>query len=339
MSGDIELEVYLHEYKMAALSSVLEKQGSSVEERMQEMLIDLYAELVPYKVQQEIRTRIDTECAAERAAMEAARTYTAFCVRADGTEQFFQLGQNENFLEIGKFLRRYLQKESEAGTAELKRVFPNLMPVSDGQYSQMLISHAENTGKITGVFELDFDKREVSTMDAGGRWKTYSMKDVSSAVYFAYRKSSLSPIQYDARFESRLNGKALPVERRISAQEIVFTDEIYVMDGLLNFSMDTSFDLDAVFGTQVSAARESGWVNMYANYDMAGEQVCGTLELVLRCGDGSDKELSYSLKPVEKSIILRKMDAYCQQQTGQTLAEYSAQLMAEKMAPPAQPTM
>ena len=40
------------------------------------MLIDLYAELVPHEVQQEIRTSIDTEYAAEQAEKEAARKYT-----------------------------------------------------------------------------------------------------------------------------------------------------------------------------------------------------------------------------------------------------------------------
>ena len=90
MSGDMQLELWLHEYKMDALSSVLEEQGSSVEKPMQEMLIDLYAELVPHEVQQEIRTRIDTEYAAEQAEKEAARKYTAFCVRENGEKSFFQ---------------------------------------------------------------------------------------------------------------------------------------------------------------------------------------------------------------------------------------------------------
>ena len=56
MSGDMQLELWLHEYKMDALSSV--------EKPMQEMLIDLYAELVPHEVQQEIRTRIDSHLSA-----------------------------------------------------------------------------------------------------------------------------------------------------------------------------------------------------------------------------------------------------------------------------------
>ena len=45
------------------------------------------------------------------------------------------------------------------------------------------------------------------------------------------------------------------------------------------------------------------------------------------------------LNAAEKAILFRKMDTYCQQQTGQTLTEYSAQLMAEDMAPPTQPMM
>lgn len=67
MNGNVQLELWLNEYKMDALSSVLEEQGTTVEERMQEMLIDLYAELVPYEIQQEIRTRIDAEHTAAQA--------------------------------------------------------------------------------------------------------------------------------------------------------------------------------------------------------------------------------------------------------------------------------
>ena len=49
--------------------------------------------------------------------------------------------------------------------------------------------------------------------------------------------------------------------------------------------------------------------------------------------------MEYRLNAVEKATLLRKMDAYCQEQTGQTLADYSAQRMAEDIAPPTQPMM
>ena len=51
------------------------------------------------------------------------------------------------------------------------------------------------------------------------------------------------------------------------------------MDGLLNFYLETSFDVDAVFGTQVCTAENGDWLNVYANYDMASGQVCDKLEI------------------------------------------------------------
>ena len=71
MSGDVHLELWLHEYKMHALSAVLEEQSSSVEKRMQSALNELYAELVPPEIQRGIRQRIDAESAAEQAEIEA----------------------------------------------------------------------------------------------------------------------------------------------------------------------------------------------------------------------------------------------------------------------------
>lgn len=113
MSGDVQLELWLHEYKMEALSAVLEQQGTSVEKQMQEMFIELYTENVPQEVQRDIRQRIDAEYAAEQAEREAARKYSAFQVRESGTDRFYQLDQGEGFLDVGKFLRWYSRPDQE----------------------------------------------------------------------------------------------------------------------------------------------------------------------------------------------------------------------------------
>ncbi len=41
----------------------------------------------------------------------------------------------------------------------------------------------ENTGKVPGVFDIDFDKREFSAVHIMDGWKTFAMDDVSAAVY------------------------------------------------------------------------------------------------------------------------------------------------------------
>ena len=339
MSGDVQMELYLHQYKMEALSSVLAEQGSSVEERMQEMLIDLYAELVPVETQQEIRARIDAEHAALEAEQEAARKYSAFRVRQDGGDEFFQLDHSETFLDAAKFLRGCLRKEQTPAADALKESLCGLKTISAEQYDQLMALRMEDPQKVTGVFDLDFDKWTVSVADPADGWRTYGMKDVSAAVYHACRKSYLRPEQYEARFAEKLAGREIPSAGHLSAREISFADEICEMDGLLNFYMETSFDVDAVFGTQVCTSENDDWLNIYANYDMAAGQVCDLLEIALHRGDGGEESLTYPLNAVERTVLLRKMDAYCQQQTGQTLAEYSAQRMAEEMAPPTGPVM
>ena len=88
-----------------------------------------------------------------------------------------------------------------------------------------------------------------------------------------------------------------------------------------------------------STAKQDGQLNIYANHNMAAGQISDELELTLIHADGHEESLSYSLNAVEKAVLLRKMDDYCQQQTGQPLADYSVQLMAEDLASPIGPVL
>ena len=339
MSNYVQLDVWFQEDKLSALSSVLVEQGTTVEKRMQGVLLDMYEALVPRETQEAIRTRLDKEEAEARAAEEAARKYTAFCVRENGERSFFQLDRTEDILEIAKFLRQYLREEQGPGIAALQTsAFAGMEPVTAEQYDQLLALRIETPDKITGAFDLDFDKREVSTVDADG-WKTWPMQDVSTAVYYAYRKSYLRPEQYMSRFLEKLEGKELTSAGHLSVRDISFAEEISEIDSLLDFYMETNFDVDAVFGTHVCTGKNDDTLNVYANYDMASGQVCDELEVDLHRADGCEESVEYRLNAVEKAVLLRKMDAYCQEQTGQTLKDYSAQWMAEEMAPPTQPTM
>lgn len=209
MSGDVQLELWLHEYKMEALSAVLEQQGTSVEKQMQEMLIELYAENVPQEVQRDIRQRIDAEYAAEQTEREAARKYSAFQVRKNGADRFYQLEQGENFLDVGKFLRRYFRSDQELTVASLEKSFAELEPITAEQYELLAAHRMKDPGKVTGVFQLDFDELTAATLDLAEGWKAYSIKDVSTAVYHAYRKDGLDLEMYKARFEEKMAGRQL----------------------------------------------------------------------------------------------------------------------------------
>lgn len=128
-----------------------------------------------------------------------------------------------------------------------------------------------------------------------------------------------------------LDGKEITSAGHLSARNFSFSDEIMMEeDGKLNFYVEASFDVDAVFGTFVLTDKNDDWLNIYANYDIAEDRPCDTLELTLCKGDGSEENWSYPLNAAEQDVLLRKMDAFCMEQTGMSLREYAQQLHEEQ---------
>ena len=84
--------------------------------------------------------------------------------------------------------------------------------------------------------------------------------------------------------------------------------------------------MDAAFGTFVCTDENDDWLNVYANYDIERDTVCDTLELNLCKADGTEESRHYPLNAAEKEVLLRKMEEFCQQQTGMSLHEYARQL-------------
>lgn len=339
MSGDVQVELWLHEYKLNALASVLEKEGITVEQRMQDALTELYVARVPPETRQEISARIKEELAAREAEIEASRQYAVFHVRENGVEEYFRLDQNYELLQTARDLRRYLRQELNVSVKSFADLYSKREGITPEEFDRMVGVRLENTGKVTGAFELDFDKWEFSAVHIMDGWKTFAMGDISAAAYHAFRKEGLTTNGRYRILLDKLNGKEITSAGHLSAREISFADEISEINGLLNFYMETGFDVDAVFGTHVCTEENDDTLNVYANYDCAAERVCDELEVDLHRADGREESLSYTLNAAEKEVLLRKMDAYCQEQTGQTLAGYSAQLLVEEMALPAAPSM
>ena len=198
-------------------------------------------------------------------------------------------------------------------------------------------STMEEGGKVTDAYDVDLDRLELSAVRPSLGWVSYRLKDASTAVWHADRCGSYDWNVRKARFMEKLAGREIASAGHLSAENFSFADEITADDGRLNFYLENSFDMDRVFGTHT--AKGDDWLNIYASYDMAAGQVCDMLEVDLHQADGREESLEHRLNAVEKSALLQKMDAYCQQQTGQSLKEYSAQCMAEDMAPPAGPVM
>ena len=299
--------------------------GETLQEHL-ETVLDALCNQLPQREYERISREIYAEDAANREAEEAARTYAAYHVMECGQEWYFKTSPGEELLTIGKKLRSYITSEKVTMPDLFIKMFAGGRPIVAEEYNALTAVRMENTGKVRGVFDVNFDKREFSAVHIMDGWQTWAMRDVSVAVYHATRSQFASGDDKWRKLLDHLNGKEITSAGHLSARNFSFGEEIIESDGKLNFYLQADFDVDAAFGTFVCTDQNDDWLNIYANYDVERDRLCDTLELNLCKGDGPEECWSYPLNAAEQEVLLRKMEDYCQQQTGMSLHEYARQL-------------
>ena len=292
------------------------------DETLREHLEDVLDEMCNQLPEREYE-RISAEIYAEE---EAARTYAAYHVTERGQEWYFKTSPGEELLDAAVKLRGYVTAEKGTGPDLFIKLFADGHPITVQEYNALTALRMENTGKVRGVFDLNFDKREFSAVHIMDGWQTWAMRDVSVAAYHATRSQFASSDDQWRKLLDYLSGKEITSAGHLSARIFSFGDEIIEMDGKLNFYVRTEFDVDAAFGTFVCTDKNDDWLNIYANYDIEKDRLCDTLELNLCKGDGTEENWSYHLNAAEQEVLARKMEAFYQQQTGTSLHEYARQL-------------
>lgn len=299
--------------------------GETLQEHLETVLDELCNQL-PQREYERISREIYAEDAANREAEEAARTYAAYHVVENGQEWYYKTNPGEELLAVGKKLRGYVTKGSGVAPDKFIGMFFDGQPITAKEFDALTALRMENTGKVRGVFDVNFDKREFSAVHIIDGWQTWAMRDVSVAVYHATRSQFASGDDKWRKLLDHLNGKEITSAGHLSARNFSFGEEIIESDGKLNFYLQADFDVDAAFGTFVCTDQNDDWLNIYANYDIEKDRLCDTLELNLCKGDGTEENWSYHLNAAEQEVLARKMEDYCQQQTGMSLHEYAQQL-------------
>ena len=204
----------------------IEKQlkGETLQEHLDNVLDELCNRL-PDQEYTRISNEIQEEARIVREAVEAARTYSAYRVMENGEARYFKVSPGEELLAAAQKLRHYL-KDFDHAAGKFIGLFRNREPISPEEFQQMNVQRMENTGKVAGVFDIDFDKREFSAVHIMDGWKTWAMHDVSVAAYHASRKEYMDTEKRWQRLLDHLEGKELTSAGHLSAREVTFGDEI-----------------------------------------------------------------------------------------------------------------
>ena len=257
-----------------------------------------------------------------------------FHVTEDCAEAYLQNESGMEFLQLARRLRDYLQQEQRLPARSFVEATDGCKEISRETFDALARRRMENTGEVSGLFELDFDARTFSALNIMDGWKVYAMQDVADAAAQAYQEAEISEDDRWRIFLDRLDGQELTTPSRLTVQNFYFEDSIEAMDDrILNFYVVPCFNVDEVFGTFVETDENDHALNIYANYDMQRQQVCDTLEMTLYGSGIEDQSLTYHLNTAEKEVLREKMEAYCMQREHMPLNQLCQEILQEQDAP------
>ena len=249
-------------------------------------------------------------------------------------EVYLQNASGMEFLQLAKRLHDFLRQEQRLPARILFEATDGCKEISREAFDTLAKRRMENTGEVSGVFELDFDARTFSALNIMDGWKVYAMQDVANAAEQAFQEAEISEDDRWRIFLDRLDGQDLTTPSRLTAQNFYFEDSIEAMDDrVLNFYVVPCFNVDEAFSTFVETDENDHALNIYANYDMQRQQVCDTLEMTLYGSGIEDQSLTYHLNAAEKEVLREKMEAYCMQREHMSLNQLCQEILQEQDAP------
>ena len=326
-----EIVLRLDERWYKALNHHLKNE--TLEEHMEDVLDELCNQ-IPQREYERISREIWQEDQENRQAREAEQKIAAFHVTENGESVCFSTAESMELLQAAVHLRNYLSDKN--ADTKFTAIFPRGEKITQEQFDAAATERMENTGHVTGAYELDFDARTFSALNIMDGWKVYAMQDVADAARQAFQETEISEDARWRTFIDRLDGQELTAPSRLTIQNFCFADTIEVIDGdRLNFYLVPDFSVDKAFGTSAEAADSIYTVNLYANYDMVHQHVCNELEIVIY-GGTEDKEIRYPLNVAEKDVLRTKMEAYCMEQEHIPLEQFCKEILQDQEAAPAQ---
>lgn len=330
-----EIVLWLDERWYEALERHLKDE--TLRDKLEDYLDELCNQLPSHEYER-ISSEIYRESAAREAEREASRRFAVFRIRENGERRCCLVDEPIDLLAAARALRRYTRSESTAG---FRSYYAAAREISGREFFRYVQERMENTGRVTGAFDIDLDGGTFADLNQG-EWYVYTLRDVCTAAYHADRRSQESSAKRTEHLLNYLRGKTLPQqgyypkdyltygERELRLEDVSFADEICEEDGKLNFYLESFDGLDEVLGTNVCTEENDDYVNVYADYDLEHGLVADTLLVILHRGDGTDRQHEYPLSPEEQALLLPKMEVYCLEQTGLSLAEYRSQYIAQE---------
>ena len=208
--NDIDITLYLNEYRVRALADALGSQtAETVEDKLTEAFDTLYQEYVPDEQRASIEATIERENTAEQARLEAARRFAVYHIRENDDDYHFTSDHFRTSMQAAYRYRLYERGELSDAPETFAAAFIETNPVSL-EYFGEVCADIHSDDRVTALFEFDLDEGRVSVYDGtDNEWQTYSLHDFSVAAYKAFRSDYRGEECRREIFNSSLAGKEM----------------------------------------------------------------------------------------------------------------------------------
>lgn len=215
-----EIALWLDERWYEALSCQLK--DKTVEDKLNDYLDELVRQL-PEQVREEISGEIQKEEQQRKQELEDSKKYSALRVTEKGITEHFRMERAASMLDAATYVRRWIRQTERL---PFREILPDRETVSAEEFDRMATGCMEQDRKITGVYDVDLDAQEFSSVRPALGWITYRLRDVSTASWHSYRTGSYDRERREARFMEKLAGREIASAGHLSAENISLAEEL-----------------------------------------------------------------------------------------------------------------
>lgn len=205
-----EVPLLYNEYRLRALESALEENGSSVETALKNTLDSLYRKFVPHLERAEIESRIQQEEAVARVSPQ--NTVGVFHLHNTDGDINFSSRYVKGLFQFAKLYSEYMQFDVNQYTVDSVVGYFGEHRILDHELFSMVCDTFRSSDKVSVIADIDFESGNVSVLEKGADdWHTYRFSDVLSAVRASESHADLFDYERKALFEEQLDGKELEI--------------------------------------------------------------------------------------------------------------------------------
>ena len=212
--ADRDITLWLDERWYDALERHIK--GETLQDKLENYLDELCNNLLPDYEYEQISKEIYEERIAQAEQREANRCFAVFHVTEFGEQSYFLVDEPIEFVNAARSMRTYVRSDDPA--VGFRNYYAAAQEITPEEFKQYVLERMEDSERVVGAFDIDFDRGEFSALNVSDGWHTYTIRDVSNASYHADRKSLLSTAERTSRLLDYLDGRELTQEQAQSMQ-------------------------------------------------------------------------------------------------------------------------